>query len=153
MEMFGYIIPSKIVVGVFVAVFLVSMVVGIQGLPSSTHNVNSTGFIYTVGVGVYGNLACTVNVTSVDWGTLLPGSVTVKTAYIKNGGSSNLTLSMATNTWIPSNMQQYISLSWNATSYVISPNQVIAAVFTLTVTQDVQGGTFAFNIIITGQGM
>jgi hypothetical protein len=153
MELFGFEISNKMVAGIFATVFLVSMTVGAQALPSSTQNVSSTGFIYTVGVGIYGNQACTINVTSVDWGTLMPGNSITKTAYIKNSGSSNVSLSLATNTWVPSTMQQYITMSWNATNYVLGSNQVVTATFTLTISQDVQGGSFAFNILITGQGI
>jgi hypothetical protein len=138
-------------IGICVTTLLVGMATA-QSLPLYSQNVGNTGFIYTVGVGVFGDQACTVNVTQVNWGTLYPNGSVVKTAFIRNSGSSGVILSMATNTYVPASMQNYLSLSWNATNYVLAPGEVAAAVFVLNVASNVQGGTFGFNIIITGQG-
>jgi hypothetical protein len=138
------------------AILATALLVGLssgQALPTSSQTISNTGFVYTIGVGVYSNQACTVNVTSVEWGTLMPGQSTSKTAYIKNPGSANTQLTMIVNGWVPTSMQNYLSLSWNATNYVMTPGQVIAATFTLTVASDLPGGSFGFNLTITGQGM
>jgi hypothetical protein len=149
------ILKSKVnrvwLIGICITALLMGAATG-QSLPTSTQNVGNIGFIYTVGIGVYGNQACTINITSVDWGTLNPGGAVQKIAYIKNSGSSNVTLSMTTNTFSPSSMQNYLSLTWNATNYVLGPNQVVTVAFALNVSPDAQGGTFNFNILITGQG-
>jgi hypothetical protein len=123
------------------------------GALSTTKNVNSSGSITTsANLGVYSDSACTVPLTSIDWGTLAPGSTTTKTVYIKNIGTGvSLTLSMAASSWSPSAAGQSLTLTWDKAATTLAPNQSTAATFTLSVSSGITGVTsFDVQISITG---
>ena len=78
------------------------MALGTAGVVSVSSNLHSTGQIKTTaGIKVYSDLACTQPLTSLDWGEANPGGTVTKTIYIKNSGSSALTLSMQPTSWNP----------------------------------------------------
>jgi hypothetical protein len=108
----------------------------------------------TVNVGVYNDQACTQNCTSISWGTLAPGSSTIKTVYVKNTGTLPMTLSMATSGWNPSNADGPITLGWNREGAALNASQSINATLTLTVSPSINSSitAFSFNITITGTG-
>jgi hypothetical protein len=121
------------------------------GVLTSSQTVQSSGTITAINVGVYSDSACTQNLTSIDWGTLAPGNSTTRTIYIKNTGTDPVTLSMTTSSWVPSNANTYLTLTWNRANYVLNANTSVSA--TLTLTASASAGaltTFSFNIVITG---
>ena len=122
-----------------------------SGALTSSQSVQSSGNVTAVNVGVYSDSACTQNLTSIDWGTLAPGNSTTRTIYIKNTGTDPVTLSMTTSSWVPSNANTYLTLTWNRANYVLNANTSVSA--TLTLTASASAGaltTFSFNIVITG---
>ena len=130
------------------ALFLIVLT---SGLLSTSQNVPATGTISSLNVGVYTDAACTMNCTSINWGTLSPGNRNTQTVYIKNSGLAPITLSMSNSTWVPSNANNYLTLTWNGAGYVLNPNQSVAAIITLAASANAGSITnFSFNIIITG---
>ncbi len=122
-----------------------------SGLLLSSQNMPSGGTLTAVNVGVYSNLACTTNLTSIDWGTVSPNSTTTKTIYVKNTGNVPVTLSMTASGWSPAGVSTYIAQAWNSTSVVLAPNAVATALLTLTITNIPQSYTgFNYNTTITG---
>ncbi len=121
------------------------------GVLTSSQSVQSNGSITAVNVGVYSDIGCAQNLTSIDWGVLPPGNSTSMMIYIKNTGNVPETLSMATSNWVPSNANTYLTLTWNRANYVLSPNTSVNATLTLTASSGAGAlTTFSFNIIITG---
>jgi hypothetical protein len=121
------------------------------GLLMSQQTIPSAGTITTVNIGVYRDSSCTQNATSADWGSIYPGNSTTKIVYVKNTGSLPVTLTMTTESWMPSNANTYISLSWNRGGTVLSAGQSINATLTLSASSSAGNITsFSFNMIITG---
>ena len=121
------------------------------GLLMSSQTLQSSGTVTAVNVGVYSDSGCTQNCTSIDWGTIAPGNSSTRTIYIKNIGTIPMTLSMTTGSWVPSNANTYISLSWNQGGTVLSAGQSTAATLTLSASASAGNITsFSFNITITG---
>jgi hypothetical protein len=119
----------------------------------ANRTVANTGSIKTVGVGVYSDQAATSPLSSINWGTLDPGSNVNKTVYIRNEGTAAATLSMSTSNWSPSNAATYMTLSWNYNGQTVNVNQVVQVKFTLAVSSSVSGITnFSFDITITATG-
>jgi hypothetical protein len=115
-----------------------------------TQTVPSNGTITTVNVGVYSDSQCTQNLTSISWGPLYPDSTT-KTIYVKNTGVVPITLTMTTQSWIPSSASSVLTLTWDQQDTVLNPDQSTSATLTLTADSDTGSLTdFTFNIIITG---
>jgi hypothetical protein len=126
-----------------------------SGLLLSSQTVPSNGTVLsTVNVGIYNDQACTQNCTSISWGTLAPGSSTIKTVYVKNTGTLPMTLDMATSGWNPSNADGPITLGWNREGAALNASQSINATLTLTVSPSINSSitVFSFNITITGTG-
>jgi hypothetical protein len=122
-----------------------------SGLLMSYQTVPSTGTITTVNVGVYSDVGCTQNLTSINWGTLYPGNATTRTIYVKNTGTIPVTLSMTTGSWAPTYANSYLTLTWTRGGTVLNAGQSISAVLTLSVASSTGNLTdFSFNIIVTG---
>lgn len=112
-----------------------------------------SGTVKSVGIGVYWDLECTNTTSSLDWGLLEPGSEGDFTLYLKNEGNSALTLNMTSENWSPSHAGGYITVTWNREGQQISPDEVMEAVITLAVSEDVQNvKSFSFDLIISGTG-
>jgi archaellum component FlaG (FlaF/FlaG flagellin family) len=121
------------------------------GLLMSSQTLQSSGTVTAVNVGVYSDSSCTQNCTSINWGAIAPGNSTTRTIYIKNTGTIPITLSMTTGSWVPSNANTYVGLSWNRGGTVLSAGQSISATLTLSASSSAGNITsFSFNIIITG---
>ena len=121
------------------------------GALSAFQSVPSGGTVSAVNVGVYTNDACTTNCTSIDWGTLAPGTSTTRTIYVKNTGTIPVTLSMTTTSWLPSNADNHLTVSWNREGTVVAAGNSVSSVLTLTASANAGSiTTFSFNIIISG---
>jgi hypothetical protein len=117
----------------------------------ATQTVPSNGIVSAVNVGVYSDIACTQNLTSIPWGTLYPGNSTTRTIYVKNTGTLPVTLTMTNGSWVPATANTVLTLTWNRQNTVLNAGQSINATLTLSVASSTGSLTdFSFNIIITG---
>jgi len=104
----------------------------------------------TIGVKAYLDSGGSQEVSSINWGTLEPGSTKNFTLYIKNEGNVNITLSLSTENWSPSSASNYMSLSWSYNGAVIKPGQIVQVTLSLQVSSSISGVTnFSFDIVIT----
>ena len=146
---------EKIVVGAAVALVVYTLALTLFGpvvLSAVTGNktVNNSGTITGVGVGIYSDLACTTPISSINWGTIDPGSSVNKNIYIRNEGTTSVTLSKATSDWSPATASNYLTLNWDYSGQTLTVNQVLLVRLTLVVSSSVTGvTTFSFNIVIT----
>ena len=143
---------QKISTGVIIAlaatgIFLSLVTAGLI----ATQTVTSNGTVSAVNVGVYSDITCTQNLTSIPWGTLYPGNSTTRTIYVKNTGTLPVTLTMTNGSWVPTTANTVLTLTWNRQSTVLNAGQSISATLTLTAASSTGSLTdFSFNIIITG---
>ncbi len=121
---------------------------------SNSRKISSTAKVTTINVRVYKYLNRTPEVTSIDWGTLDPGETANFSCYIFNDGNAPMTLSLATESWNPTNASSQISLSWNYPANTPVPvSGAVATTFSLAVSPAISGITdFSFTIVITGSG-
>ncbi len=113
----------------------------------------SSGLVAAVNVGVYSDVACTLNLTSITWGNVYPGDSVPRTIYVKNTGNVPMTLSMATAAWNPAGAAGQITVAWDKENAVLNPGQSTSATLTLSVSPSISGVTaFSVNIVITGSG-
>jgi len=132
---------------VFNAYFLSSIV----GQLVYRTSLQSYGEIKTIGVVAYKDSSCITPISGVDWGIIMPGGAITNTLYVRNEGNSDLTLSLDTTNWNPTNARDYMTLSWNYMGQTIGPNQVVQITLTLAVSQNINGiESFNFDIIILG---
>jgi hypothetical protein len=127
-----------------------------QAFPASqtTQTLSSTGSIQiqtTADIGIYSNDGCTIPLNSFEWGTLQPGGFQTQDCWIKNEGTTAVTLSMSDSNWSPANADDYLDISWDCNGETINPDEVIHATFTLYVDLSIDGiTTFSFDITIVG---
>lgn len=120
-------------------------------LPNSSQSVPSDGNVLTINVGAYTNSQCTTNCTSINWSTVAPGNTTTKTIYIKNTGTTSVSLSLTSSNWSPTNAGSFITLSWNKEDSILAPGNSTAATLSLYVSQSITGiTTFSFTVVIIG---
>jgi hypothetical protein len=144
---------QKMVFGTALAVVVVLMMTSVLALIQSNVTLSTSGTVKTVNVGVFSDAACTQPASSIAWGSVAPGTSTVKTLYVKNEGSVTMTLNMTSNTWTPSNCATYMSLTWDAEGESVAAGSNVQADFNLTISPSITGiSAFSFNIVITGSG-
>lgn len=144
--------PNKATILGFILISTITGI-GVSGLLSASKTLSSSGSIKAINVGVYDDLGCTQPTSSIDWGTPEPGDVVTKTVYVKNLGNAEMTLHVATTNWTPTVASNYLTVSWDRESTILSPDEVVEAIITLNVSSSITGiDTFSFQIIIEGTG-
>jgi len=138
-----------VVAGILVAFVLLDGTV--MGTLLGQVTLPNLGTVKAMGVGVYWDSGCSNTVTSVNWGTVEPGSTNDVTVYIKNEGNAAETLSSTAENWNPSIASTYISLTWDYAGQVIDVGEVVQVTLSLSVSDTIEGITsFSFDIIIIG---
>lgn len=100
--------------------------------------------------GVYHDVTGTQEVFSVNWGSLKPGESAAIKIWIKNEDNSSIVLSMNTESWYPSEAEEYLSLSWNFGDIPLYPAMSRLITLTLEVDPEITGiDDFSFNIRIS----
>jgi hypothetical protein len=106
----------------------------------------------STGIEIYQDSGCTTSLSSVSWGTLVPGESQQYPIYVRNEGNTPITLSLDTSDWTPWSASQYLSLSWNYNNQEIGEDQMVPILLTLNVDSDISGiDNFSFEINIVAQ--
>lgn len=141
--------------GLIVASLLLTIVAAPQifGLLSSTLSLSSSGSLKTVNIKAYSDSGGTTLLSSINWGTLEAGQTATRTLYLKNEGTTTVTVSMSASGWNPSGASAYISITWNREGATITAGQAVQATITCSVSSGASGiSTFSVGIVITGTG-
>jgi len=105
--------------------------------------------VTVIGVGVYWDANCSSSVSSLDWGSVKPGSNVTKTVFIRNEGNEPSTLFLNTTNWNPRDASDFIKLNWDYNEYIINPQETTEVTLTLSVDQATEEvKDFSFDIII-----
>jgi hypothetical protein len=124
-----------------------------SGALVSSRTIASSGVVATANIGVYSDSACTQSLTSINWGTLSPGNSVSRTIYVKNLGTTQVTISMTGANWNPTSANGPLTLTWNQEGTTLNANQVSTATLTLRASSSISGiTTFNVDIVITGTG-
>jgi hypothetical protein len=102
-----------------------------------------------VSIEVYWDNKGTKRVSSIDWGLLEPGTNKTVTLFIKNKGKNQITLAYYTSNWKPSEIVNYLTLTWDYTGQSIEFKEMVQVVFTLCVSENAEAiESFSFDIPI-----
>jgi hypothetical protein len=122
-------------------------------LLSGSVRVPSRAQVKCVGVDVFSDANCTVRMTQIDWGFLDPGQTKNYSVYVKSQSNVDITLTMATEDWNPSNATAVVGVSWDCQGRQVSAGAAVLANLTLTMSQTTNGlSDFTFTIVFTGSG-
>ena len=148
---------KSVVLKALLTVFLCALALSIVGIALSlvqtSKSFSSVGAVKGVGVGIYWDSACTNMTSSINWGTLDPGSSKLVALYVRNEGNTPITLFKTQQNWTPSNAANYITLTWNYANQTLGNNAVLQISLKLAISTVVSGITsFTFDTIITASG-
>jgi hypothetical protein len=103
-------------------------------------------------IGVYRDAGCTEQVSSISWGSLMPGVYQMAIVYVRNEGNDTLIWDLTTRNWQPENAFLFVSFLWSCGSTMIGPGQVVRVTQTLHVADNVPPGlsNFSFDIVFQG---
>lgn len=123
-------------------------------------NIPSMGTIKTLGVKAYWDKDLK-NVTKyIDWATIWPGSSQNVTLYVLSVSNIETTLHLNATNWHPTDLSDYMSLSWDYNGTKIQPSEVIQVTVTLSASSspsfifyliDNDMKQFSFDIIMATQ--
>ena len=137
---------------VYVAVGLMAAMVA-SGAVVVSQTVRTSGILATANLGVYSDSACTQSLSSIDWGLVSPGGSVSRNVYVKNLGSTQVTLTLSTTNWSPTTANGPVTVSWNRQNMVLGAGQVTSATLVLSVSSTASGFTsFSVDAMITGTG-
>jgi hypothetical protein len=119
---------------------------------STNQKLSTTGsIVVSANMGVFSNSGCTTSLSTINWGSIIPGQNTTQTIYLKNNGTLTLTLDMSTSNWSPAAANNYIAITWHPTSTTLAPGTSTSATITLSVSSEIADITnFNVQISITG---
>jgi len=128
-----------------------SLILYVFMLLVTTNTITNVSAVETMGVGVYWDINCSNIVSSIDWGTLEPGSSKNIIVYIRNEADEPQFLNMSTINWNPSNASEYITLIWNYSGRRIDPGEILQIKLILSVSRYIEGiSNFSFDILMAG---
>ena len=87
-------------------------------------HIQSKGKIKCINLEAYWDEECINPVMMVDWGLIGEGETVNQTLYLKNIGSTRCVISMYGNNWIPTNADEYFTLTWTGVNATLLVNEV-----------------------------
>jgi hypothetical protein len=100
---------------------------------------------------IFTDSACKHKLDSIDWGSISPGESINKTVYVKNSGTTALTLSLEKTNWYPVTISSSITCVWDREQAKLEPGKILTATLTLTTAANFSVETsFGMNVVITG---
>lgn len=142
-------LTRKVVVAiVLISILLVASTAAVTyAVLVSQGKIGSSGRIVVIGLKVTA-VGSSADLTSIEWGDLVAGSMATRQISVINNGTIPTTLSMSTGDWIPLIAQQYIGITWNyASGTVLQPGAAQTVTITINVNQYVTGVTNFTNAI------
>lgn len=132
-------------------VLIATIIIAVSVVLTFTTKVRNVGRISTIGLGLYSDSICTLNLTEIDWGTLSPGESAIAPCYAKNLGSTNINLTMIVGNWSSVEASNHLTLNWNYTNgKTLYPGDIYALQFRLDVSVDIHNVTsFSFDVTVT----
>ena len=113
---------------------------------------SSNGAIKEVaGIEIYWDNKGTNRVTSIEWGSLEPGTEKTVTIFVRNLEKNQIILNYFTSNWMPSEITDHLTLNWDYDGQTIEFREMVQVIFTLVVSENLESsGAFDFDITIVG---
>ncbi len=110
---------------------------------------NASAIVSASGIGVYKDYLCASSLSSIDWGSLSPGSTKNIKVYVRNESNETRVLSISPANWLPSGANTKLNLNWKSTTVQMYPGQIANTTLSLYASKTISGiSTFSFDIII-----
>jgi hypothetical protein len=113
---------------------------------------NKSNSAKNASLDIYSDRTCTNKISSISWGQLNVGESVNKTVYVKNTGTTTLTLSLVQADWYPESTINSTTCLWNRENTKLAPNQIVSAILILTATGNFNAPTnFSVDLNIVGK--
>jgi hypothetical protein len=90
---------------------------------------------------------------AINWGTLTLGATKTVTLYVRNQGTTPVTLSKTTTNLTPTTLTSYLTLNWNYVGQTVNPGAVQSVTVSLTVAANTPAtSNFSLDMTITATG-
>ena len=118
---------------IIIAIASVAVSSLISILLSKIHNfdIPALGNIKTIGVEAYWDPNCENKTEALDWGTIWIGSSRNVTLYVRSISNYKVTLNLKATDWMPANISDYMTLSWDYNETTLNPGEIIPVTLTL----------------------
>lgn len=130
---------------------------GFAVLTASKEVQSSATVITDVNLSVYDSETDLVELTFVDWQTILPTQVKTKTIWVQNDANIPMVINVFTRDWNPSYAEQGMTFTyvegagWSGGMYPqLNPHQRASMILTLSAGSNPPSGAFSFMIVIQG---
>lgn len=120
-----------LIVSVIIVTILASATIAILLNKIANLNIPSLGTIVTVDVEAYWDGNLINKAETVNWGMILPGSSRNAKVYLRSMSNVKSKLNLSTTDWIPANISEGITLSWDYNDSTINPGEVVQVTLTL----------------------
>jgi len=135
---------------VLVIVAALALTLVAAGILTTSHKISNHVTLKAIGIDVFQDPQCTVDLTTLDWGLVDPGQTYYRTAFCKNTKNVPVTMVLSAQDFSPSTAEQYIKYAWNYSGQTLSSGQVIPVQFSLTIAANITGiETFSFTAVVT----
>jgi len=130
---------------------------GFAVLTTSKQILSGANVVTDVNLSVYDNQTTNVELTFVDWQTILPTQVKTKTIWVQNDAEISMMISVYTKDWIPTYANETMTFTsaegagWSGGMYPsLNPHQRASIILTLSAGSNPPSGAFSFTIVIQG---
>ena len=154
----GKVSPSRKVLAGFVVLAVVALFVGaVIGASLVQYSISGSGRIQLPpALAVYADVACTLPVSELDFGTFAPGETVNRTIYLRNEGGVSGNYSLAAANWNPQVAEQFLGLSWDYAGQLVLPGSVVEVTLRLHASSSLTGDSgvsnFSFDAVISLEG-
>jgi hypothetical protein len=93
--------------------------------------------IRAVGIRAYGgDIEAQNGKTFIDWGIIIPGTLTNRSFLIQSTSNMEIRLNLTTANWSKPEISSHIFLTWNCTNVTIASSDMVCATLTLEASLD-----------------
>ena len=152
------VLPNRKVLMGFVALAVVALLFGVViGASLVRYSISGSGRIQLPpALAVYADVACTLPVSELDWGTFAPGETVNRTIYLRNEGGVSGNYSLSTANWNPQVAEQFLGLNWDYAGQIVLPGSVVKVTLRLHASSSITSGSgvssFRFDAVISLEG-
>lgn len=118
-----------------VALASVALTTTISIMLSKTSNFTlpSLGTVKTIGVEVYGDQNLENKTETINWDEVWVGSSKNVTVYIRSISNYQIILNLNATDWNPTDVSDYMNLSWDYNGTLLNPGETIPVMLTLSI--------------------
>jgi hypothetical protein len=116
-----------------VSVVSILSTTGIAIYLSTFHNytIPSLGTVKTIGVEAYWDRTLKNETFEIDWGPIWVGNSTYRILHIRSVSNYDVILNLNITNWIPKDISDYITVSWNYTGKQLVPGEIVPVKLTV----------------------